>query len=274
MEVEETVIRPGSGWNARDLVELYRYRDMLKFFTWRNVKGRYSQAILGAGWALVQPVAYMVVFTVVFGNLAKISSEGVPYAVFSLTALVPWTYFSGALSDASASLVGNAALLGKVYFPRIILPLSAVAAKLVDLAIAFVLLVLILAAFRKAPSAGILMLPLLVLIMVFSAAGAGMWLTALAVRYRDVSYALGFLIQLLMYAAPVVYSSSAVPARYRLLYSINPMVGVVDGFRSALLGTHSFPWDSVLVGAVSSVLILGFGVWYFQTSERFFADIA
>lgn len=270
----ELLIEPRSGWRSIDWRELYEYRDMLRFLTLRSIKTRYSQSVIGIGWAVIQPLFSMLVFTVVFGRLAKVSADGVPYALFSFAGLVPWTYFANALSDSTGSLISNAGMLNKVYFPRLILPLSAVAAKLVDFFIAFIVLVALMAVYGVAPTRAVIAIPLLLLIMVLAAAGAGMWLTALAIQYRDVSYAMNFFVQLLMYAAPVVYPASLVPAHFRLVYAINPMVGVIEGFRSALLGTRAFPWSMVGIGAATALFIVISGALYFRRKERIFADVA
>jgi lipopolysaccharide transport system permease protein len=268
-----TIIEPRSGWRLVDWKELYDYRDLFYFLVWRSVKVRYAQSAIGIGWAVIQPLFSMLVFTVVFGKLAGVESDGAPYALFSFAALVPWTYFSNALTEGTNSLVSNANMLSKVYFPRLILPLSAVAAKLVDFAIALMLLAGLMAWYRVAPTYGVLMLPLLTLLMVLSAAGLGMWLTALAVQYRDVNYGIGFGVQLLMYAAPVVYPASLIPDRYQLLYALNPMVGVIEGFRSALLGTRPMPWDLLAVGAATATVFAVTGALYFRRREKVFADV-
>jgi lipopolysaccharide transport system permease protein len=270
----ELLIEPRSGWRSIDWRELYHYRDMFRFLTLRSIKTRYSQSVIGIGWAVIQPLFSMLVFTVVFGRLAKVSADGAPYALFSFAGLVPWTYFANALSDSTGSLITNAGMLNKVYFPRLILPLSAVAAKLVDFFIALIVLIALMAVYGVAPTRAVIAIPLLLLIMVLAAAGAGMWLTALAIQYRDINYAMNFFVQLLMYAAPVVYPASLVPARFRLAYAINPMVGVIEGFRSALLGTRAFPWPMVGVGAATAVFIVISGALYFRRKERIFADVA
>jgi len=270
---EITVIEVRPGWQWIDWQELWRYRDLFFFLVWRDVKTRYAQSVLGVGWAVIQPVFSMIVFTIVFGNLAKVSSDGVPYAIFSYTALVPWTYFSSALTGATSSLIGSSSMITKVYFPRLVIPLAPVLGKLVDFGIASIILFGLMFWFKIPPTWGVVALPLLVLIMMMAASGAGMWLTALAVQYRDVNYAMGFVVQLLMYAAPVVYPTSNVPEPFRLWYALNPMVGVVEGFRSALLGTIPMPWDWIGIGAVTSVLTLISGALYFRRMERVFADV-
>lgn len=269
-----TVIENRSGWRLVDWRELYEYRDLFWFLTWRNVRVRYAQSTLGIGWAIIQPLFSMVVFTLIFGVLAKVKSDGAPYAVFSLAALAPWTFFANALTESAQSLVQNANLLSKVYFPRMILPLSAAASKLVDFGIALVMLSALLAIYRVPPNWGVAVLPLLVALMAVTAAGLGLWLTATAIQYRDVQYGMNFGVQLLMYATPVVYPASLVPERYQYFYAINPMVGVIEGFRSALLGTRTMPWDLIAIGSVSAVLIALGGMLYFRSKERLFADVA
>jgi lipopolysaccharide transport system permease protein len=273
-DVHITVIEPTSGWRLIDFRELYHYRDMLWFLTWRSVKVLYAQSAIGIGWAVIQPLFSMIIFTVVFGKFAQIDSNGVPYSVFSLTALVPWTYFANSLLEAGNSLVNQAQMISKVYFPRVVLPLSGVLAKLVDFAIASTMLACMMAFYRIMPNWGVLALPLLVLIMLCSAMGLGLWLTALAVQYRDVKHALNFIVQLLMYATPVVYPASLVPERWQTAYALNPMVGVIEGFRSALLSTRPMPWDWIALGACSSVALLLSGLLYFRRQERVFADVA
>ncbi len=279
LDVPITVIEPRSGWRLVDWRELYHYRDLFRFLVWREVKVRYAQSAIGIGWAIIQPVFSMLIFTVVFGRLAGVESDGAPYALFSLAALVPWTYFSNALTDGTASLVSNANMLSKVYFPRLMLPLSSVAAKLVDFCIAMLILAGLMVVYRAAgqivlPTWGLLLLPALVALMMLSAAGLGLWLTALAIQYRDVKHAMTFVVQIMMYAAPVVYPASLIPERYQLLYAVNPMVGVIEGFRAALLGTRAVPWDLLAVGTLSAAAIAVSGCLYFRRKERIFADVA
>ena len=280
--VTEIVIEPRVGWRLVDWRELWDYRDLFRFLVWREIKVRYAQSTLGVAWAIIQPLFSMMVFTIIFGLLAGVKSDGAPYAVFSFVALVPWTYFSNAVTEGVNSLLGNTNMLSKVYFPRLLLPFSAVAAKLLDFGIASTLLGILMAWYGIMPNAGILLCPLLLLMMVLTAAGLGAWLTALSIQYRDVKYAMNFLVQLLMYAAPVVYPASLIPNVYivrgisipvRALYALNPMVGVIEGFRSALLSTHPMPWTLITIGAASSIFIFISGILYFRAKERLFADV-
>ena len=269
-----TVIEPRSGWRLIDWKELGEYSDLFFFLTWRHIKVRYAQSAIGIGWAVVQPLFYMLVFTVVFGRLARIQSDGAPYAVFAFTALVPWTYFANAVSEGAASLIVNANMISKIYFPRLILPMSIVVARLADFAIALVILAALMAWYHIIPGERIAILPLLILLMVFTAAGLGLWLAALAVQYRDVNYATTFAMQLLMYAAPVVYPVSLVPADVQMLYAVNPMVGVIEGFRAVLLETRPVPWDFIAIGSVTALIVAVSGAFYFRRKEQIFADVA
>jgi lipopolysaccharide transport system permease protein len=254
--------------------EIREYRDLFSFLIWRDIKVRYAQSVLGIGWAVIQPVFSMLVFTVVFSRMAGVRSDGVPYVLFSFAALVPWTFFSNALSDSSMSLVTNSSMLQKIYFPRVMLPAAAVLGKLVDFGIGMVLLLTLMAWYRVVPSTGVLLLPLLIALLVITALGIGLVLSGLAVQYRDVKYALVFGLQLLMFAAPVVYPASYVPDHYRLWYGLNPMVAVIEGFRSALLGTTALPWDFISMGFPTGLLILAGGLVYFHQVEHRFADVA
>jgi lipopolysaccharide transport system permease protein len=267
-------IRPAGRWPKLEPKELWHYRGLLFFLVWRDIKVRYAQTVLGAGWAVLQPVLTMAVFTVIFGRFANIPSDGVPYSVFSLAALVPWTYFSAALSGASTSLVSSANLLTKVYFPRLVVPLAPVFAGLVDLAIGIVILLVFMLANGITPApAALVIIPVLVLGMILTAAGVGSWLAALNVQYRDVKYVTPFLVQVWMYASPIVYPLSLVPERYRTIYALNPMVGVVEGFRAVMLRTNSIPWAPIATSlAIAAVLFLS-GAFYFRRVERVFADV-
>ena len=269
-----TVIEPKPSWQIINWQELVEYRDLFLFWVWRDIKGRYAQSVLGIGWAVIQPVFTMLVFTLVFGKLAKISSDGVPYAIFSLAALVPWTYFSNCINSASGILIQNNNMISKVYFPRLILPLSSVLGKLIDFTISMIILCGFMVWFRIMPTVWVVFLPVLILLMMLSATGVSLWLSAMAVQYRDIRYGMAFGIQLIMYAAPVVYPASYIPEQYRLLYAVNPMVGVIEGFRSSLLGTNPMPWDFIVVGAISGVLLTISGAMFFKKTERIFADVA
>lgn len=257
-----------------DWKELWRYRDLFWFLVWRDIKTRYAQSVLGVGWAIIQPVFSMIVFTVVFGNLAEVNSEGVPYAIFSFTALVPWTFFSNSLSSSSGSLVTSKNMITKVYFPRLVIPIAPVLATLLDFLISFLVLLGLMLWFGIFPTWHALLIPLLVLLMVFTSAGIGMWLTALAIQYRDIRYGSTFFVQLLMYASPVIYATSSIPEQYQHFYALNPMVGVIEGFRAALLGTRAMPWEFLGIGTGMALIFFVSGAIYFRRMERFFADVA
>jgi len=273
LDAEETIIKPSKGWQVVNISEVLRYRDLLFFLTIRGIKAKYAQSVLGVGWAILQPLVQTVVFTIIFGNLAGLSSDGVPYVLFSFVAMVPWNYFSGILSDSANSLVANKNLLSKVYFPRLILPLSSVFSKLLDFGIGFIAMIGFFVYFQYVPSWNVVFFPLLLLILIMASLGVGMILSAMAVQYRDVNYAMSFLVRLLMYAAPVVYSIEIIPEKYRLLYSLNPMVGVIEGMRSAFLGTREMPWDLIAVGSGVAFLLFIFGAFYFRRMEKLFADL-
>jgi homopolymeric O-antigen transport system permease protein len=268
------IIEARRGWRVIDWGELCQYRDLFRFLIWREVKVRYAQSAIGIGWAIIEPVFSMLVFTIIFGQLAKVNSDGAPYAVFSFAALVPWTYFSNALVDGVNCLVSEANMLRKIYFPRMLMPLSAVVAKLVDFGIAMLVLFGLMGWYHVVPTWNVLLLPLPIILMMVTAAGLGLWLTALAVQYRDVKHAMSFVVRILMYAAPVVYPASLIPERYQLVYALNPMVGVIEGFRAALLGTRAMPWNLLAVGTLSAAIIAVLGTLYFRGRERLFADVA
>jgi lipopolysaccharide transport system permease protein len=268
-----TVIEPPAGWSSLGLLDLWAYRELLYFLTWRDIKVRYKQTALGAAWAIIQPFFTMVVFSVFFGRLARLPSEGVPYPVFTYCALVPWTYFATALTQSSNSLVDHARLITKVYFPRLLVPAAAVIAGLVDLAIAFVVLVGMLLWYGVSPGPAVLLLPLLALLATLTALAVGLWLSALNVQYRDVKYTIPFLVQVWLFVTPVAYSSTLVPERWRPLYALNPMTGVVEGFRWALLGHRTAPGPMLLVSTASVLLLLVGGLFYFRRMEQRFADV-
>jgi len=274
MDKNIVVIEPQTGWRFLNLKELREYRDLFYFLVWKNIKVRYAQSVLGVGWAIIQPVFSMIVFTIVFGNLAQVGSDGAPYALFSFVALVPWTYFSNSLTDTAGSLITNRNMLTKIYFPRLIFPLTSILSKLVDFSISMCVLIILMIWFSASPTIGVVVIPYLIILMMLTAVGLGMWLSALAVQFRDIKYGLNFGVQLLMYLAPVVYPASLIPQEYRLLYAINPLVGVIEGFRSALIGTNPMPWDFIMVGTISAIIISISGAMYFKRMERFFADVA
>ena len=267
------IIQASSGWKMVDFKEIWRYKDLLYFLTLRGIKARYAQSILGVSWAIIQPLFTTIVFTLVFGRLAKVDSDGMPYMLFSYLALWPWNYFSGTLTESANSLIQNANMITKVYFPRMVLPLSAILSKLLDFLIAFVVVIGLLIYFGITPGWGLLILPLLILQLLLTSLGIGMFLSALAVKYRDVKHALTFIVQLLLYAAPVVYSTNAVPEKYIPFYILNPMVGVIEGFRAAFLN-RPIPWEWIWPGSILAVIFFVFGMMYFRRMERIFADVA
>jgi lipopolysaccharide transport system permease protein len=268
-----TVIDPSIGWVALKLGELWEYRELLYFLTWREIKVRYKQTALGAAWAIIQPLFTMLVFSLFFGRLAKVPSDGIPYPLFTLAGLIPWTFFSNGLTQSSNSLVSSANLISKVYFPRLTIPLSAVLSGVVDFAISFILLVGMMAFYRQAPPLRCLYLPAFFFMAFVTALGVGLWLSALNVEYRDVRYTVPFLTQFWMFATPIAYPSSMLHGIWRTLYGLNPMVGVVEGFRWALLGTNTAPGPMIAVSSIASVLILVGGVFYFRRMEKTFADV-
>ena len=265
-------IRPSKRWAALDLKSIWAYRELLYFLTWRDVKVRYKQTVLGALWAIIQPLFTMIIFTLFFGKLAGVPSDGIPYPIFAYAGLLPWTFFSNAVNNSSNSLVGSANLITKVYFPRMIIPGSAVAAGLVDFAIAFGVLAVLMAWYRVSVSINLFLLPLLVLLTALLALGVGMWMSALNVKYRDIRYAVPFAIQLLMFATPIIYPSSMVPWPWRSLLSLNPLAGLIEGYRAALFG-KPIHWPSLAASATMTVGLLIFAAFYFRKTERTFADI-
>jgi lipopolysaccharide transport system permease protein len=269
----ETLIEPSKGWFHLELSDLWRYRELLYFLTWRDIKVRYKQTALGAAWAVLQPLLTMVVFSIIFGRLAQLPSEGIPYPVFTFTALLPWQLFAFALNQSSASLVADQNLIKKIYFPRLIIPISSVMAGLLDFAIAFGVLLILMFAFGIPLTSRLLAVPFMVLLALATAMAVGLWLSALNVKYRDVRYTLPFLTQVWLFATPIAYSSTLIPERWQLLYSLNPMTGVVEGFRWALLGKESAVGGMILVSTIMVVLLLVGGLIYFKRMEDEFADI-
>jgi lipopolysaccharide transport system permease protein len=267
-----TVIGPRSGWKLIDFNELKGYRDLFLFMVWRDIKVLYAQTVLGFAWAILQPLIQIILFTVIFGRVAKISTDGIPYMLFSSVGIIPWTYISQAITHSSQSLVTGQNMLGKIYFPRVIFPISPVLSHLVDFAISIVILLAMMVYYRVMPTWNLLMLPVFVVLMVAFSAGAGMWLSAMAIRFRDVKHALNFLIRMLMFSAPIVYSASSISSHYRFIYSLNPIVAVVEGFRACLLGTD-FAWGFIVPGIITGIMILLSGALYFNRMEKVFADV-
>lgn len=267
------VIRPSQGWVPLRLHELWEFRELLYFFAWRDIKVRYKQTVLGAAWAIIQPFFTMVVFSIFFGKLAKVPSDGLPYPIFAYCGLLPWHFFSYALTNASTSLVVNEKVITKVYFPRVIVPMSVVLAGLLDFVIAFVVLIAMMLFYNIFPSQAILTLPLFLLLAMLTALGFGLWLAALDVQYRDVRYTIAFLTQFWLFITPVAYPSSMVPERWRLIYGLNPMAGVVEGFRWALLGKSEAPGPLLIISGIIVIVVLISGLFYFRRMEKTFADV-
>jgi len=267
-------IQPSKGWVSLKLGELWEYRELLYFLTWRDVKVRYKQTVLGASWAILQPFMTMIVFSLFFGRLAKVPSDGIPYPIFSYAALVPWTFFSTRLAMASNSLVGSSRMLKKIYFPRLALPLSTLLGGLLDFALAFIVLLGMMLYYDITPTANVVWLPFFLFLTIITALGASLWLSAMNVQFRDIRYTVPFITQFWLFATPVAYSSSLIENPfYSAIYALNPMVGVVDGFRWALLGTVSVQVPMLIISTVISILLLISGALYFGRMEKTFADV-
>ncbi len=267
-----TIIKPRFGWQIIGFKELKEYRDLFYFLVWRDIKVLYAQTILGFSWAILQPVIQILIFTIVFGKVAKLSTDGIPYVLFSTVAIIPWTYMSQAMTQSSQSLVQGQQMLGKVYFPRLIFPLTSVLAKLVDFGISMLIILGAILYYRVIPTWNLLLFPLFVVLMMSIAAGVGMWLSAMAIRFRDVKHAMPFAVRMLMYSAPIVYSASSIPETYRIIYSLNPIVGVIEGYRACLLGTP-MPWAYIWPGMITAIILLVSGAFYFKRMERVFVDV-
>jgi len=265
-------IRAGGSGPPIDLKSLWDYRELLYFLTWRDVKVRYKQTALGAAWAIIQPLFTMIIFTIFFGNLAKVPSDGIPYPIFAYAALLPWTFFSNAITSSGNSLVGSAHLITKVYFPRMIIPGAAVAAGLIDLMVAFGILIILMIYYGVGATWNLLMLPALILLTTLLAIGVGMYTSALNVKYRDIRYALPFAIQLLMFATPIIYPVSLVPERWRWAFTLNPLTGIIEGFRAAFFG-RPFNWPALAISSVITLALLVYAAYHFKRMERTFADI-
>ncbi len=266
------VIKPASGWRLLDRKELADYRDLFFFLVFRDIKVLYAQTVLGFSWALLNPFIQILIFTIIFGQVAGIETDGIPYALFSTVAIVPWTYMSNAMTSGSESLVTGQGMLGKIYFPRIIFPLTPILAKLVDFAISILLIVAAMIYYGIYPTMNMLLLPLFVLMMVAVPLGVSLWLSALAIRYRDVKFAMTFVIRMLIYTAPIVYTASAIPEKWRLVYSLNPIVGVIEGYRACLLGMD-IPWMFIIPGIITSIVLVIGGLLYFHRMEKVFVDV-
>ena len=266
-------IEPSRSWASVKWKELWDYRELLYFFTVRDIKVRYKQTAVGAAWAIIQPLMSMLIFTLIFGRLAKMPSDGIPYPIFSFSGLVPWTFFATSLQGASLSVVGNARLLTKVYFPRLTIPVAPVLASTVDFSISFVVLLGLMAYYHVTPNHHVIWVPAFLLLALITALGVGLWLAAVNVLYRDVQYVIPFLIQFWMYATPIVYPSSKLPDWARPIYGLNPMAGVVEGFRWALMDVETGPGPLLIVSAFAAVALLVGGIFYFRRMERSFADV-
>lgn len=266
-------IVPRKGFIAIDWKELWNFRDLFMFLVWKDVIVRYKQTVLGVAWAVLQPLAAMMIFTLFFGRLAGISSDGAPYWIFSYSGLIVWTFFSQSINQSSNSMVTNEGLITKVYFPRLFIPLSPVIAGFVDFGIAFLLLVVMILVSGASLSLNLLAVPIILVVVAVTAAGAGIWLAGLNIKYRDFRYVIPFLTQLWMFGSPVVYPASLVPEKWRYLYALNPLTGVIEAFRWSVLGTDVNPWPGLFVSAISSIIIFMTGIVYFKSTERFFADL-
>ena len=266
-------IAPSTGWVDIRFQELWEYRELLYFLVWRDIKVRYKQTVLGAAWAILQPFLTMVIFSLFFGQLAKMPSDGIPYPLFAFAALVPWTFFANGLNQSSNSLVASANLLKKVYFPRLLIPCASVFAGVIDFLFAFIVLLGMMVFFGFTPTANIIWLPLLFVLALVTSLGVGLWFSALNVQFRDVRYTIPFLTQCWLFATPIVYPSSLLSEPWRTLYGINPMVGVVEGFRWALLGTDTAPGSMIVVSTFMAIILFIGGMFYFKRMEKTFADI-
>ena len=267
-----TIIEPASKWELPDFGELMAYQDLFLFLVWRDIKVLYAQTVLGFAWAVLNPTIQIIIFSIIFGRVANIPTDDIPYVLFLTVAIIPWNYMSEAMRASSQSLVSGQSMLGKVYFPRIIFPITPVLAKLVDFSISLLLIAVVMIYYRVAPTWNLLYLPFLVILMMIVPASIGLWLSALAIRYRDVKFAMPFVIRMLIYSAPILYTASSIPEKYRMIYSLNPIVAVVEGYRACLLGLP-MPWEFIIPGSITASLLLVFGAMYFRSMERVFVDV-
>jgi len=267
-----TVIEPKSGWQIIDFKELKDYQDLFYFLVWRDIKTLYAQTVLGFSWAILNPLIQIIIFGIIFGKIAKVSTDGIPYILFSSVAIIPWAYIAQAMTQSSQCLIQGSSILGKVYFPRLIFPITPVLAKLVDFGISMLIILCIMLYYRVFPTWNLVWFPVFVGMMISIPLGVGLWLSSLAIRFRDIRHAMPFFIQMLMYTAPIVYSASSIPEGYRLLYSLNPIVGVIEGLRACLLGTP-IPWLYIWPGILTAALLVISGALYFKRMERFIVDV-
>jgi lipopolysaccharide transport system permease protein len=267
-----TRIEPPSGWQLINFRELVEYRELFLFLVWRDIKGLYAQTIMGLGWAILQPLIQIVIFTIIFGKVAKVDTGGIPYFLFSTVAVIPWTYMSTAMASSSMSLVSSQGMLGKIYIPRLIFPTTPVLSKLLDFSISLVLLVGVMIFYQVPLTGNIVFFPVFLIMMVAVPLTVGLWLSSLAIRFRDIKFMSQFVIRMLMFTAPIVYSATEIPADWRLLYSLNPLVGVIEGMRASLLGTP-LEWQYILPGMTTTALLLWGGMKYFKRMERIFSDV-
>jgi homopolymeric O-antigen transport system permease protein len=267
-----TIIKPKKGWQIIDLKELREYRDLFWFFVWRDIKVLYAQTVLGFTWAFLNPLVQIVIFSIIFGGIAKITTDGIPYVLFTSVAVIPWSYMSGAMISSSQSLISGKGMLGRIYFPRLIFPISPVLSNLVDFCISISILIPILFYYRVVPTWKMTLFPFFVIMMTCVPLTVGLWFSSIAIRFRDVKFGMGFFSRMLMYSAPIVYPISAVPERYRMIYSLNPIVGVIEGMRASLLGT-SLHGQYVLPGILTLAVLLVSGAFYFKRTERIIVDV-
>ncbi len=267
-----TIIKPQSGWQVIDFKELKEYRELLFSLAWRDVTVMYAQTVLGFSWAILQPLVQIILFSIIFGKVAKVNTDGIPYVLFSSVAIIPWNYISQAMTQSSQSLVTGQHMLGKIYFPRLIFPITPILSKLMNFGISLLIVSVIMLYYRVFLTTNMLFLPVFLIMMMLVPAATGLWLSTLAVRFRDVQYLMPFSIQLLMYTAPIIYSASSIPEKYRFIYSLNPVVGIIEGFRACLLGTP-IPWLYIWPGIITSIILFITGAFYFRRMERIVVDV-
>jgi len=267
-----TIIKPRSGWRVIDFKELMEYRGLFLSLVWKDIKVMYAQTVLGLAWAILQPAIHIVMFTIIFGKVARISTDGIPYVLFSSVAIIPWSYISQSMTQSSQSLISGQHMLGKIYFPRLVFPIAPILSRLVNFAVSLLIIFGVMAYYRVSPTLNLLFLPIFIIMMISIPATAGMWLSSLAIRFRDVQQIMPFFIQLLMYTAPIIYPGSAIPEKYRVIYSLNPIVGVIEGFRACLLGMP-LPWLYIWPGMITGTILLITGALYFRKMERIIVDV-